>query len=390
MTDDLGARIKQARARRGLTQKQLARAIDTSDSTISKIESGLRAVKSVELADIADALGVSMRDLLGRRKPLAPLALSHRLAEASPDSPSAQKAKEHFRHLLEVHALLDELEIPDAPTRDSVVGEVGPSSTDPVRAGEEVAEAVRTEMGLGASPMPSLPEALERLGVDVVGIPLGEDDEVLSGACVRASGLRAALVNTSKWLTHQRFTLAHELAHLLFDDPSEEEFYAESAQDQRRSDPRETRANAFAAAFLLPAEALTAWPVRGASIDESAFTDMLFTFKVSVRLLAYRLHNLGIFDAADRDEACAWKPSTLARRHNRMQEFREMAADRDDDRAPTRLYERALRAYCESRIGIGPLAGILRRDPEELRAELAEEGFAPDFDDAGDDVLAML
>jgi transcriptional regulator with XRE-family HTH domain len=54
----VGARIKKARLRSGLTQTDLARRIDVADAQISRWENG-RAMPAMEtLEAIADALGV--------------------------------------------------------------------------------------------------------------------------------------------------------------------------------------------------------------------------------------------------------------------------------------------------------------------------------------------
>jgi transcriptional regulator with XRE-family HTH domain len=56
----VGARIRRARLRKGLTQTELARRIDTADAQISRWENG-RAFPSLgTLEAIADALDVSI------------------------------------------------------------------------------------------------------------------------------------------------------------------------------------------------------------------------------------------------------------------------------------------------------------------------------------------
>lgn len=93
-------------------------------------------------------------------------------------------------------------------------------------------------------------------------------------------------------------------------------------------------------------------------------------------MLAWRLYNLNAFTAAQRDEAQGWRPRGLAVRHNWTDQYELQAASRGDTRPPTGLHDRVMRAYTSGTIGIGPVAGLLGRDREELREELAREGLA--------------
>jgi transcriptional regulator with XRE-family HTH domain len=62
---DIGQRVKAARLQRGLTQAALGEAIDKAFETISNIERGKTAPNFSTLSDIADALGVPMREFFG-------------------------------------------------------------------------------------------------------------------------------------------------------------------------------------------------------------------------------------------------------------------------------------------------------------------------------------
>ena len=61
MDNIVGNRIKQERERRGMSQQQLADAVELGNrSQINKIESGARKVDSLELRRFSDTLGVPM------------------------------------------------------------------------------------------------------------------------------------------------------------------------------------------------------------------------------------------------------------------------------------------------------------------------------------------
>ena len=59
---NIGLRVKAARTQKGLTQAQLAEAIDKAFETISNIERGKTAPNFSTLADIANVLGQPMRE----------------------------------------------------------------------------------------------------------------------------------------------------------------------------------------------------------------------------------------------------------------------------------------------------------------------------------------
>ena len=62
LKQEIGQRVKSARLQRGLTQAELGEAIDKAFETISNIERGKTAPNFSTLSDIADALGVPMRE----------------------------------------------------------------------------------------------------------------------------------------------------------------------------------------------------------------------------------------------------------------------------------------------------------------------------------------
>lgn len=68
------------------------------------------------------------------------------------------------------------------------------------------------------------------------------------------------LVNKNEELYHQRFVVAHELAHYLFDFLGNEQYsnpkiiFVDTYQKDKHETPQEKRANAFAAEIMMPRE----------------------------------------------------------------------------------------------------------------------------------------
>lgn len=61
---DIGARIRNARLRSGMTQTQLARSIETSDRNIQRWEAGDNAPRAEQIRRIAVATGTTVDALL--------------------------------------------------------------------------------------------------------------------------------------------------------------------------------------------------------------------------------------------------------------------------------------------------------------------------------------
>lgn len=121
---------------------------------------------------------------------------------------------------------------------------------------------------------------LTQLGVTVVRVPSAS----WSGAVVSSSSDATVYVNASEAPVRQRFTLAHELGHLML-HPLGTEY-----RDHEFSGggPRETQANQFAAALLMPM-----WLVEQARRARGTNGAVLCKlFDVSERAMTIRLEQL--------------------------------------------------------------------------------------------------
>lgn len=145
-------------------------------------------------------------------------------------------------------------------------------------------------------------EHLERLGVTCADIEL--DDAATAGLAVQPEpGAPHILVNRRnprcKFPSGRRFILAHELCHLLHDRTHGRDLAMISGPWAPRD--LEKRANAFAAALLMPPELLK----KGLhSDDDLSFEGLLALAKrlhVSPDALAHHLANCGLISEATRD-----------------------------------------------------------------------------------------
>ena len=377
-TFELGARVAALREERGLTGQQLGDALGLTRSQVSKIERGSRKLDVSEVAVIADALQVSLPEILGVQRSGA-LALAARVMSA-PAADGTQPSRRRMRQLLEAEATLADAtglrQHQPTPSGQKVLADIAHAGLAggrvPQRDGERLAEIVRDGLGLGRGPVADVAELAEQhFGLDVLSWPTGS---AVSGLCAHGDGVAMILVSSAFPRGHQRFTTAHELAHHLLGDPREvvvdSDLYAVNT-------PMERRANAFAAALLMPAEGLRD-VVAGRPVDETALAQLMRHFGVSFAALISRLadRSVGLLTVKQRD---AWRGQsvTAVLRAAGDAAPQELTSADENKRVPPRLWRAAQAGYQSGRVGIGTLAALADEDAEQLFTRLAEQDVLP-------------
>lgn len=157
--------------------------------------------------------------------------------------------------------------------------------------------------GVKAAPVPVERIATE-LGAEITRAS-AEDD--LSGFLLRDATINRKVigVNATHSHTRQRFTIAHEIGHLVLH--SSEPIHVDKAgsfrierrnsKSSRGDEPREIEANAFAAELLMPAELLRS-DIEGGDEsvtlgDDSDIARLAEKYQVSTTAMTFRLANLG-------------------------------------------------------------------------------------------------
>jgi Zn-dependent peptidase ImmA (M78 family) len=168
-----------------------------------------------------------------------------------------------------------------------------------VASAESEALNLRQRLGLSEIPVP-----VHRLA-DAMSVPIVEEalDRNVSGLLLRRDNSYAIGVNAAHSHVRQRFTIAHELGHLML-HPGRDlilDHVQLNLRDNTSSlgtDRQERQANAFAAELLMPrSEALAEVRRlldRGGTIDSRFVRDLAEGFDVSDQAMEYRLVNLGV------------------------------------------------------------------------------------------------
>jgi Zn-dependent peptidase ImmA (M78 family) len=208
-------------------------------------------------------------------------------------------------------------------------------------------------------------------GADVAVVGL---DEGFDGLAASSNEAKLIVLGTSQVPARQRFTLAHELGHLLTGDDQDVHLDKDVYDRAQSKDPSEMRANSFASTFLMPEDILRS-AVGTTGLTEDAFAALSCDLQVSPSALAIRLQQLRLIDAGTCDrfkKITAAKAAALA---DRSEEFARRLADAITARPPGLLVRDSYMAYESGATTLRPYANLLGVDVDELRQALeAEEG----------------
>lgn len=360
----LAERLRDARQTLGFTQAEVARTLGVHRPTISEIEAGRRAVSSEELYQFSRIYAVPVSALLG--DPVMDEAEMERVLfrRNGVQTPAARVAVRRFVERCRTERELEQLLgiAATADTRPSYRVRTPTSPWEAMQQGLNMAEQERRRLGLGTEPLRNPLELLERQGVRV-GPLEGVEGEELDGIFFETDTLGACVaVNPSRdtWTGFRiTFTVAHEYAHWLLRDIQAEPYTGK----RFRKDPREARANAFAAGFLMPREGLVqyftaAGLIQGegdglADFGPADVVRAMDHFGVSREALLIRLERLGLLGAERARELRASRFSVTAVARTLGIGLRE------EYNLGVRLHGLAIRAWKQGLITAGRAADLL-------------------------------
>ncbi|MBK7000000.1 MAG: ImmA/IrrE family metallo-endopeptidase [Rhodoferax sp.] len=173
----------------------------------------------------------------------------------------------------------------------------------PHQEGYRLAEDCRYELGIAPDQvLVDMQAVLAELGIKVVEEAF--DTSAIRGVAVAGSGFAPAiLVNTTSFYNNneagKRFTLAHELCHILYDRTRARKLsHVSGPWAAART---EKRANAFAAMFLAPPSAIRQKFVDGA-ISTGAVRVLAGEVGMGVTALVEHLYNVDLINDSEREQ----------------------------------------------------------------------------------------
>ncbi len=312
-SEDIGAAVRRLRQVRHLRQADLATLAHATPAQISTIENGKTVPTLPTLDAIAQALDVTLSDLLSPRayvERATPPASSCPRPD-SPDAPYARLLRHGVARVVhipdEARALtsdfLDTLEqrILDQFTLEDLCG-VCKQPALPLRipfplsseGAAHLAYAVRLHCGVGSAIVLDFVELLENQGLRVLFLDLPSSIQSLAFYDTRNANAFIVLPDTAP-PEKQLFRMAVELAGIYLFTANHGRTVSETARTRRF-------AKQFAANLLVPSEAVRASALQlGLAPDQWTYPLLLRLkqrFGVSTEFFAHRLEEIGALDKA--------------------------------------------------------------------------------------------
>lgn len=372
----VGERIRRERERAGLSQRDLAAHAHLSQPTLTRIENGARAnVTLAELDRLAVAMDIPVRLLTSG----SPVRGRVRIAARADDAMTRdrEEALRHTLEVLELDARLDKLGPATAQQRKPDGFLPVPDERLPgEQQARELAQQVRTALNLGYAPIADVDELIEQLtGVDTAVLKLPKTTDGFTATDPERETTLIA-VRACDVPERQRFSFAHELGHLLWNDGAQ----VHELDDGRT--PGERRCDAFARHLLAPEEGIKTWLTaenlpEKAPIHERTVALLARHFRVSFIVILIQIESMKLITESQKKELRGPTGVQLAQRYGWGPAYKQEQDSAQAVRAPRRILERAVEAYRQNLIGVRALAMLEGRTPEEAEVRLWEAGIIP-------------
>ena len=279
----IGQRLKLARAAAGLSLRGLQDKIGNrvTAQAIGKYERNEDVPSSGVLIALADGLSVSLDYLMGDQEMILDGVEFRKKQIASKKEEAQVQAK--ALHLIERYLMVEE--ILGLPGAEWDKPREAPYPVRELGDAEIAATSLRAHWNLGVDPIPNLVELLEDRGIKILVLDSQDNIDGLAAEARRPGkeSVRIIAIRKGSQGERQRFSLAHELGHMVMS----------VVGDERQ---REKAAHRFAGSFLMPADLI--WSSVGRHRTSIGLGE-LFSLKqlvgASVQAITYRCSDLGTF-----------------------------------------------------------------------------------------------
>lgn len=344
-------RLQRARKASGLSLRALGKLAGVSHAAIKKYEDGVIMPSSDVLIKLSQALKVRTEYFF------------------RPESIELEGIKFRKHHSLPTkrldaitHEVIDQIErrvelenlFPQSPTKPFSQLQVLPKTIHEVGQIEEIAERIREGWNLGFDPVPDLINALETHGIRVFMTEI-EAEKKFDGLAALVKDMPIVVVGRTWPGDRQRFTLAHELGHLMLSNRLAPQIDEEMA------------CNRFAGAFLFPKTSVLQELGEHRNAIELKELEMLKQeFGLSMRGILHRVQDLGIISSAYYEE--------LAKLF-RMKGWDLQEPGLDYPTEKTHLFEQLVfHALAEEYIGESKAAELTNMSQQQFRQIRSMEG----------------
>ncbi len=265
--------LQLARESRGLSQTEVARGINISQSKLSKAEKGLQPLTNGDFENLVTLLGYP-NSFYTRNFQNGTISHSYYRRKMS----IPKKLLTQFESIVRIYqkAIDDLLDVIELPSNE--LSSFNQLHTSP----EKAALLVRNRLGVPKGPLPDIVSLLESQGIVILKADL-LSDKIDALSTVSPHNHRIIFVNRNMPTDRQRFSISHELGHLLMHF------------DHIPEDPEkvETQANRFASEFLMPKKEIYD-SLRHLNFPKLG--DLKRSWGVSMRSIVKRAKALGVIN----------------------------------------------------------------------------------------------
>lgn len=346
---------------------------------LTRIEAGDQVEPTpTNYMDLSDLTGIDVEVLTGEVSPsdtfMVAMRSRGRVAPENVLKRAAQVLRTSGRVLKQERSLdrigaLSELQ---GNFRHATTAQLGRSS------GLRAAQMVRAQLELGTEPILDLAEVVERLGVAVeftLDLPSGLHG-FTSWTQTREAWIAAIAINARDPWTVQRYSLAHEICHVLHQDRPEG-LTTELNNDASisRKDPTELRAEAFASNFLAPHAGLADhWRSSGLGDQPIAVSvaQAMWHWGMSCQATCYALEACTSvsWTKAQTDDVLSGSVSKMIRDAGLSEAWSLMQATEGAFGPSVWLSEATAALFVDSRLPIENYAMITQQSPEDSMHQL--------------------
>lgn len=238
-------------------------------------------------------------------------------------------------------------------------------------AGRTAAADFRVRHRLGMQALGDLITLIEQTTQhDVAILEVGPDEHGLT-MCDPDRGTVFIGVARTPHPMRQRSTLAHELAHVVFED------YRKAPGAGTRRSFEEIRADAFARHLLAPVAAVKDFLGDRKDVSTADLSSVVQKFLVSPSVAVIVMCEAGYLDVKTKKSWMQLSTHTLAARFGWADHYRTLQHESDRTRPPRRLLARAIAGYSEGVVSAQVVATLRGVGVETVVEDLEEAGVFP-------------
>lgn len=351
----IGAQLAKARKMLDLSEKEVAEEIPVSAKQIIDWERGVSQPDLQKLEALANLYGREI-DYFLRETPDPPTGIKFRgipgksLKHLSKDT---KIVLARFDELCRAAVEFEELLGKKRQVKLSMVSALGPARIE--------AQRIREQYNQGDKPIVDLKALLDNAGVRIFEAPIPNDE--LSGFSFWHKKYGPCILVNAKDVTGRRnFTIAHELAHLLYGHGTSVCYIPSNIINVHER--IEHKANQFASELLLP-ETGVVNDFKKRNLPQKPtvkqLRQMSIKWGVSIQALGYRLEKLGLVDVGLTNKIIESRPAY----------FRRPKTPTWERRLGKSFVGTSIEAYKNNLISVGKLAHVLQI-PIRKAMEIAE------------------